>query len=240
MTRYPVCTPITAVVELVCLHDLPQSIRWLVTCATLLLASIVHAAPPHKDFKNLPDRLFYFKDTPVGFGSVNNVMCELNVFDRLLFTMTLWNTPYTYLRTKVPNGTVYRMSRKARHTCSLNTHTTIASSVPFTALHVLCANKAKTHPFTLQAYILSRGKKHWRTTDRGKLWQSFELPVKVTMTARPLAFHADKTKEGHVLYHGTRCEGVLSWIRNCDDEVCICLTFRPLCLPNVSTTTQRI
>ncbi|KAF8314674.1 Oligoxyloglucan reducing end-specific cellobiohydrolase [Clavulina sp. PMI_390] len=75
------------------------------------------------------------------------------------------------------------------------------------------------HPYNNRiAYVMSRGKKHWRTTNRGKLWQSFELPSKIATTGAPLSFHADKSKEGHVLYQGTKCHGFLPWEKDCDDE----------------------
>jgi ferredoxin len=135
----------------------------------------------------------------------------------------------TYLKTKGPNGNVYMMSRTERPTYSLSIHTIIASSVDFALLWFpgsglttfLC--HANIRMPMLQAYILSRGKKHWKTMDRGKLWQSFELPVKPAMVANPLAFHADKKKGDHVLYHGTRCEGTFPWVSKCGAEVRTCL-----------------
>jgi hypothetical protein len=74
-------------------------------------------------------------------------------------------------------------------------------------------------PLHLQAYVLSEGKKHWRTNNRGKLWQSFEMPVKKAPTASPLGFHADKTKSDYVLFQGVKCEGLIPWTKHCEYEV---------------------
>ncbi|KAG8926574.1 vacuolar protein sorting/targeting protein PEP1 [Tulasnella sp. 418] len=56
------------------------------------------------------------------------------------------------------------------------------------------------------AFVLTRGKTHYRTTDRGATWQTFEMPLPPALISSPLSFHADKTKFGHILYQGTNCE----------------------------------
>jgi hypothetical protein len=43
---------------------------------------------------------------------------------------------------------------------------------------------------SLQAFILSKGKTHYRTLNRGQSWQSFEMPSPPALTAAPLAFHS--------------------------------------------------
>ncbi|KAI0351364.1 Oligoxyloglucan reducing end-specific cellobiohydrolase [Trametes cingulata] len=74
------------------------------------------------------------------------------------------------------------------------------------------------HPFDNRvAFILSRGTKHYRTIDRGKTWQSFEMPIQPALVGRPLSFHADTEKWGYVLYQGTTCSGS-GWKTVCYDE----------------------
>ncbi|TFK95398.1 VPS10 domain-containing receptor SorCS1 precursor, partial [Pterulicium gracile] len=49
------------------------------------------------------------------------------------------------------------------------------------------------HPFDNNyAFVLSKGKKHWRTADRVKTWHSFKMPLAPAITATPLSFHSDK------------------------------------------------
>ncbi|KAI0630633.1 Oligoxyloglucan reducing end-specific cellobiohydrolase [Trametes polyzona] len=74
------------------------------------------------------------------------------------------------------------------------------------------------HPFNNRvAFILSMGKKHWRTIDRGRTWQSFEMPLDPARVARPLSFHADPKKWEYILYQGTACTGS-GWKTLCHDE----------------------
>ncbi len=63
---------------------------------------------------------------------------------------------------------------------------------------------------------MTTGKKHYKTTDRGKLWQSFEVPADLSVFPKPLAFHADKTKGDYVLYRGT-CKGAFPWSKPCEE-----------------------
>jgi hypothetical protein len=76
------------------------------------------------------------------------------------------------------------------------------------------------HPFAHSlAFALTRGQKHYRTTDRGKSWRSFEVPLPPALVARPLSFHSDSTKSGYILYQGTRCEkSPFGWGSVCHDE----------------------
>ncbi|OBZ73619.1 Vacuolar protein sorting/targeting protein 10 [Grifola frondosa] len=63
------------------------------------------------------------------------------------------------------------------------------------------------HPFDNRfAFILSRGRTHYRTEDRGKTWRPFDMPIEPALVAKPLSFHSDKSKYGYILYQGTSCE----------------------------------
>ncbi len=67
--------------------------------------------------------------------------------------------------------------------------------------------------------MLTKGKTHYRTDDRGKTWRAFTLPVSPALVGRPLSFHSDPKKYGYILYQGTKCEPSLPWESNCHDEV---------------------
>ena len=72
----------------------------------------------------------------------------------------------------------------------------------------------------MQAFILTKDTKHYRTMDRGKTWQSFEAPLRPAFIGRPLSFHSDPKKYGYILYQGTKCESRLPWgDGDCHDEV---------------------
>ncbi|KAH9989911.1 Oligoxyloglucan reducing end-specific cellobiohydrolase [Russula compacta] len=76
------------------------------------------------------------------------------------------------------------------------------------------------HPFNNRmAFVLTRGKTHYRTEDRGQTWRSFNVPLSPSYVARPLSFHSDPAKYGYVIYQGTECrreEG--GWSSICHDE----------------------
>ncbi|PSR72220.1 hypothetical protein PHLCEN_2v11927, partial [Hermanssonia centrifuga] len=75
------------------------------------------------------------------------------------------------------------------------------------------------HPFdNSYAFVLTKGKTHYRTDDRGKTWRAFTLPVSPALVGRPLSFHSDPKKYGYILYQGTKCEPSLPWESNCHDE----------------------
>ncbi|KAM5541455.1 hypothetical protein V8D89_005009 [Ganoderma adspersum] len=75
------------------------------------------------------------------------------------------------------------------------------------------------HPFDNKvAFILSRGKTHYRTLDRGKTWQRFDMPLAPALIGRPLSFHSDPAKWDYVLYQGTACENNGGWGDSCHDE----------------------
>ncbi|KAJ7626363.1 vacuolar protein sorting/targeting protein 10 [Mycena polygramma] len=74
------------------------------------------------------------------------------------------------------------------------------------------------HPFdNSYAFVLTRTRKHYRTEDRGKTWRSFEVPIAPAVVARPLSFHSDPKKYGHILYQGTACDKS-GWGAICHDE----------------------
>lgn len=70
----------------------------------------------------------------------------------------------------------------------------------------------------MQAFVLTRGKTHYRTEDRGKSWRSFEMPVPPALVSKPLSFHSDETKYGYILFQGTACSSS-GWGAVCHDEV---------------------
>ncbi|KAF8325469.1 Oligoxyloglucan reducing end-specific cellobiohydrolase [Cantharellus anzutake] len=73
------------------------------------------------------------------------------------------------------------------------------------------------HPFDNRiAFILTKGKKHYKTMDRGKLWQSFDVPADLSLNPRPLSFHAGK--KDYILYQGRVCKSTLPWSKTCEDE----------------------
>ena len=69
------------------------------------------------------------------------------------------------------------------------------------------------HPYNArQAYILSNGKDHWRTTDRGATWHHFSTPDPPAVRAGlPLEFHADERHYENILYTGRRCSAWTPW-----------------------------
>ncbi|KAH7923692.1 Oligoxyloglucan reducing end-specific cellobiohydrolase [Leucogyrophana mollusca] len=67
------------------------------------------------------------------------------------------------------------------------------------------------------AFVLTTGTKHYRTDDRGRTWHSFDVPAKTSYVARPLSFHSDPAKWGHILYQGTVCSP-WGWGETCHDE----------------------
>jgi hypothetical protein len=69
-----------------------------------------------------------------------------------------------------------------------------------------------------QAFVLSKGKKHYRTTNRGETWQTFEVPAAPAIASEVLGFHADNWE--WVLYSGQHCESLGGWLgQTCFDEV---------------------
>lgn len=64
---------------------------------------------------------------------------------------------------------------------------------------------------------MTSGTTHYRTTDRGKNWSRFDLPVSPAFVARPLSFHSDEL--GYIIYQGRRCtSNPIGWSDICVDE----------------------
>ena len=84
-----------------------------------------------------------------------------------------------------------------------------------------------------QAFILSRGKTHYMTLNRGETWQKFEMPLPPAMIGRPLSFHSDPAKWGYILYQGTVCPSNGGWGEPCHDEVRLVSALASLHTPSV-------
>ncbi|OAD72986.1 hypothetical protein PHYBLDRAFT_20680 [Phycomyces blakesleeanus NRRL 1555(-)] len=60
------------------------------------------------------------------------------------------------------------------------------------------------HPFDNEkAYVIGKGKVHWKTVDRGASWQKFETPIEPAATFPHLSFHAERPN--YVLFNGFKC-----------------------------------
>ncbi|KAJ6485837.1 Oligoxyloglucan reducing end-specific cellobiohydrolase [Mycena sanguinolenta] len=74
------------------------------------------------------------------------------------------------------------------------------------------------HPFdNSYAFVLTRSTTHYRTTDRGKTWRTFDVPIAPALMQRPLSFHSDPKNYGYILYQGTACDKS-GWAAICHDE----------------------
>lgn len=68
------------------------------------------------------------------------------------------------------------------------------------------------------AFVLGRGKTHWRTINGGATWQSFETSDQPGMTTWPLSFHSKESE--WILFTGQKCVSAGGWGRKvCYDEV---------------------
>ncbi|EIW75279.1 Oligoxyloglucan reducing end-specific cellobiohydrolase [Coniophora puteana RWD-64-598 SS2] len=75
------------------------------------------------------------------------------------------------------------------------------------------------HPFDNKyAFVMTSGKTHYRTSDRGKTWRSFDVPVKMAFTPVPLSFHSDPAKYGNILYQGAECTSWGPFGESCRDD----------------------
>ncbi|KAI5121770.1 hypothetical protein M0805_009581 [Coniferiporia weirii] len=76
------------------------------------------------------------------------------------------------------------------------------------------------HPFDNKyAFILTKHTKHYRTADRGKTWQTFEMPVPPSFVPFPLSFHSEAASYGYIMYQGTSCvKSTFGWGSVCHDE----------------------
>ncbi|KAJ3513798.1 hypothetical protein NLJ89_g2750 [Agrocybe chaxingu] len=66
-------------------------------------------------------------------------------------------------------------------------------------------------------FVLTDGKTHYRTEDRGRTWRPFDVPMEPALTPAPLSFHSDPAKYGYILYQGTVCDR-RGWGASCHDE----------------------
>ena len=67
--------------------------------------------------------------------------------------------------------------------------------------------------------MLSKGKTHWKTNDKGASWQTFETPVEPAIYNQ-LSFHAERPN--YVLFLGFKCK-MGGWTGvDCADEVTFC------------------
>ncbi|KAH6886024.1 vacuolar protein sorting/targeting protein 10 [Coprinopsis sp. MPI-PUGE-AT-0042] len=76
------------------------------------------------------------------------------------------------------------------------------------------------------AEALADGTTHFTTEDRGKTWRSFDTPSAPALTVRPLSFHSDPKKFGHILFQGTRCDGS-GWGTRCHDVTSDAFSTKP-------------
>ncbi|PWN53321.1 Oligoxyloglucan reducing end-specific cellobiohydrolase [Violaceomyces palustris] len=77
------------------------------------------------------------------------------------------------------------------------------------------------HPYDIrQAYILSNGKTHWRTTNKGLSWQAFTTPEPPAVrSGAPLEFHADQKHWDWIIFTGKKCTLWTPWGGSiCHDE----------------------
>jgi hypothetical protein len=71
-----------------------------------------------------------------------------------------------------------------------------------------------------QAFVLTKGTKHYKTDDRGRTWRSFDVPLEPALSFSPLSFHADPQKAGYILYQGVKCERhTIFGLRECSEKV---------------------
>ncbi|GBB91648.1 hypothetical protein RclHR1_01900013 [Rhizophagus clarus] len=56
-----------------------------------------------------------------------------------------------------------------------------------------------------KAYILTIGKTHYKTSDKGRTWQEFTTPIPPAKRVKVLSFHAHR--EDYLLFRGTKCTG---------------------------------
>ncbi len=69
----------------------------------------------------------------------------------------------------------------------------------------------------VKAFVLTDGKTHYRTEDRGRTWRPFDVPFEPALVPQPLSFHSDPKKYGHILYQGLNCVKQ-GWGHKCHDE----------------------
>ncbi|THH04806.1 hypothetical protein EW145_g5251 [Phellinidium pouzarii] len=76
------------------------------------------------------------------------------------------------------------------------------------------------HPINNRiAFVLTKHTTHYRTADRGKTWQTFEMPVPPSYVPFPLSFHSELSSYGYIMYQGTKCiKSTFGFGSICHDE----------------------
>lgn len=63
------------------------------------------------------------------------------------------------------------------------------------------------HPFdSKRAYVLSEGKKHWSSSDRGETWKEFTTEYAFSRFRTPLAFHA--SDPDRIIFNAQDCQSI--------------------------------
>ncbi|KAF4628287.1 hypothetical protein G7Y89_g9863 [Cudoniella acicularis] len=63
------------------------------------------------------------------------------------------------------------------------------------------------HPFdNKRAYIITNGRSHWKTSDRGQSWQEFKTDAMASIFREALAFHA--TDPDRIIFNAMDCTGI--------------------------------
>ncbi|KIM90139.1 hypothetical protein PILCRDRAFT_811868 [Piloderma croceum F 1598] len=131
---------------------------------------------------------------------------KLSYFDNLPIRLFFFDDTTTVIYHDIIKGDVYVSQDEGKNW-------ELANGVP--PGH---ASMVFEHPFDNRyAFILTKGKTHYRTEDRGKNWRSFDMPISPAFAPQPLSFHSDPTKYGYILYQGTVCEQK-GWVSLCHDE----------------------
>ncbi|TPX69836.1 hypothetical protein SpCBS45565_g02188 [Spizellomyces sp. 'palustris'] len=74
------------------------------------------------------------------------------------------------------------------------------------------------HAKDTTAIVLTRGKEHYITTDRGEHWTTFSTELELVYSGHAkFAFNAKKGKASYILFTGAKCEGS-DWTRTCHEE----------------------
>jgi hypothetical protein len=75
------------------------------------------------------------------------------------------------------------------------------------------------HPFDKEkAIILTIGKEHWATEDKGETWNRFQVELPISFRQSPVVFNANNTN--YALYSGRQCDPSDFFGLSCVDKVC--------------------
>ncbi|KAG9119422.1 vacuolar protein sorting/targeting protein PEP1, partial [Ceratobasidium sp. 392] len=135
-------------------------------------------------------------DNALGFGvSAQNPGVKVTKFENLPKNLFYFDDTSTILYHDSVEGNVWMSEDEGRSWAKVE-------GVPSGDAMILVE-----HPFeNRMAFILGEGKKHWRTNNRGKTWQSFEMPHPVALTSSPLSFHSDKKNAEWILMQVWDCK----------------------------------